>query len=126
MAVTDNIEALKKAMFLADHKPGCDALSDADVGVPMEAVNWERAWEGTIKAPVYGRLARAALSFLGFDEANPPAENAVRVALNAIITEQCHCREYKRLEKPGCQECRTVNTCLIVKAVAALEGKSDG
>ena len=59
---------------------------------------------------------------LGLDPENPPAEGAVGKAREALIMEQCHCREYRNLEKPGCQECPVVKTCRVLVALRALGG----
>ena len=102
------LEALGRIVGFAIHAG--EGLDERDYPIGEIPTDWKRA-------------AEAILEDLGFDPEHPPVKGAVKVAVDALIREQCHCREYKLLEKPGCQECSVEETCGVLVALRALTGE---
>lgn len=101
MAKTERIEEMVKALL--------ESWRVTNPNAPM----WQHPedWYDTIEV-----MARAALSFLGFDPDNPPAEGAVKTAVEALWAYSVHSF------KLGMDRC--VDTALAALAPCAVCGGS--
>ena len=90
-----------------------------------DVVEWYKPWSELtgLERAIEIDAVRDLLEVLGFDPKNPPESGAVGKARDALIAEQCRCREYRRLERPGCQECPVVETCRVLIALKLLGGE---